>query len=241
MRIWKSCYRNHWISPYTIIDYVFFWTDWSRCSRNSTLQTAIDEAEGKYKYVEHPEWVDRWADRLNPISRTLQWVLDLIHPRIDYVKIDPWDTWSMDHTLADIILPMLRQLQETKHGSPNTDDADVPEYLRSHMAQPKENEWDTDSLHHQRWDWILAEMIFAFEKKCQDDWTMEFHTGEIDWEWVPIDEDHNEVPKGEHKYYTMKKGPKDTHVYDAEGAKKIQERITNGFRLFGKYFESMWD
>jgi hypothetical protein len=185
--------------------------------------------------------VDRWAKRLNPISQALQWVLDLVHPQIKYVKIDRWDTWSMDHTLADIILPMLRQLQETKHGSPNTDDADVPEYLRSHMAEPKENEWDTDSLHHQRWDWILAEMIFAFEKKCQDDWTMEFHTGEIDWEWVPIDEDHNEVPKGEHKYYTMKKGPKDTHVYDAEGAKKIQERITNGFRLFGRYYENLWD
>jgi hypothetical protein len=241
MKIYKSCYRNHWISPFTILDYVFFWTEWSKCSRNSTLQTAIDEAEGKYKYIEHPEWVDRWADRLNPISQALRWVLDLVHPQIKYVKIDPWDTWSMDHTLADIILPMLRQLQATKHGSPNTDDADVPKYLQSHMAQPKEYEWDTDSLHHMRWDWILAEMIFAFEKKAQDDWTMEFHTGEIDWEWVPVDKDGNEVAKGEHKYYTMKKGPRDTHVYDAEGAKKIQERISNGFRLFGKYYENLWD
>ena len=241
MKIYKSCYRNHWVSPYTIIDYVFFWTEWSRCSRNSTLQTALDEAEGTYKYVEHPEWVDRWADRLNPISRAIQWVLDLIHPRIDYVKIDRYDTWSMDHTLADIILPMLRQLQATKHGSPNTDDEDVPKYLQSHMAQPKEYEWDTDSLHHMRWDWILAEMIFAFEKKAQDDWTSEFHTGEIDWTWVPVDKDGNEVAKGEHRYYTMKKGPKDTHVYDAEGAKQVQARITNGFRLFGKYFENLWD
>jgi hypothetical protein len=65
--------------------------------------------------------------------------------------------------------------------------------------------------------------------------------GEIDWEWVPVDKDHNEVAKGEHKYYTMKKGPKDTHVYDAEGAQQVQARITNGFRLFGKYFESLWD
>jgi hypothetical protein len=197
--------------------------------------------DGKYRYVEHPEWVDRWADRLNPISQALQWFLDKIHPRIDYVRIDPWDTWSMDHTLADIILPMLRQLQATKHGAPNTDDEDVPRYLQSHMAQPKDYEWDTDSLHFMRWDWILAEMIFAFEKKAQDDWTSEFHTGEIDWEWVPIDENHNEVTKGEHKYYTMKKGPKDTHVYDAEGAKQVQARITNGFRLFGKYYENLWD
>jgi hypothetical protein len=121
------------------------------------------------------------------------------------------------------------------------DDADVPEYLRSHMAQPKENEWDTDSLHFMRWDWILDEMIFAFEKKAQDDWASEFHTGEIDWQWVPIDKDGNEVAKGEHKYYTMKKGPRDTHQVDMAGMEQMQARITNGFRLFGKYYENLWD
>ena len=47
------------------------------------------------------------------------------------VHIDRWDTWSMDYTLAHIVLPMLRQLKETKHGSPEVDDADVPEELRS--------------------------------------------------------------------------------------------------------------
>jgi hypothetical protein len=241
MKVYKSCYRSHWISPLTIVERIFFWTDWSRCARNSSIQTALDELNGEIKFVEPPEWVDRLADRLTPVSRAIQWFLDLVHPRIDYVKIDKWDTWSMDHTLADIILPMLKQLQAEKHGSPNTDDEDVPEYLRSHMAQPKENEWDTDSLHHMRWDWILAEMIFAFEKKAQDDWASEFHSGEIDWEWVPVDADGNEVPKGEHRFYTMKKGPRDTHVFDAEGAQKVQERISNGFRLFGKYYESMWD
>ena len=55
---------------------------------------------------------------------------------------------------------LLKQLDKEKHGAPYTDDNDVPEYLRSHMAQPKENEWDTDSLHFMRWDWIIAEMIW---------------------------------------------------------------------------------
>ena len=36
----------------------------------------------------------------------------------------------MDHTLANIILPMLKQLQATKHGSPMVDIEDVPEELR---------------------------------------------------------------------------------------------------------------
>jgi hypothetical protein len=26
-----------------------------------------------------------------------------------------------------------------------------------------------------------------------------------------------------------------------EGMQRVQERITNGFRLFGKYYENLWD
>ena len=35
------------------------------------------------------------------------------------IKIDRHDTYSMDHTLALIILPMLVQLRNTKHGIPH--------------------------------------------------------------------------------------------------------------------------
>ena len=42
------------------------------------------------------------------------------------VRIDHWDTWSMDDTLAYIVLPMLKQLKETKHGGPHVNNKDVP-------------------------------------------------------------------------------------------------------------------
>ena len=171
MKVYVSKYRSHWISPYMILDYMFFWTAWSRCSRWTLAETLEDEKREKSTYVDHPEWVDRWADRLTPISGFINRVLDFIHPRIQYVKIDPWDTWSMDSTLADIVLPMLRQLQATKHGSPHVADEDVPEHLRSTAAPAKANEWDVDDNHHLRWDWVLAEMIFAFEMKCRDDFS----------------------------------------------------------------------
>lgn len=80
------------------------------------------------------------------------------------VQIDPWDTWSMDYTLSHIIHPMLLQLKEKKHGSPYVDDLDVPENIRSTNAKPKENDWDIDEFHHQRWEYILDEMIFAFDQ-----------------------------------------------------------------------------
>ena len=241
MKVYISNYRNHWSSPYTWFDYLFWWKPWSRCGRWTLAETVADEARERSEWVDRPEWCDRWADRLAPISRAIQWILDLVHPRIRYVKIDRWDTWSMDHTLAQIVLPMLRQLQATNHGSPNVDDEDVPDHLRSTAADPKENEWDTDSNHHDRWQWVLGEMIFAFEMKNRDDWTSEFHTGEIDLKWIPVDRDGNPVAKGEHKYYQMERGPRDTSQWDQEGQARVQARITNGFRLFGRYYESLWD
>jgi len=140
------------------------------------------------------------------------------------IKIHNYDTWSMDHTLAHIVVPMLIQLRATKHGAPWVDDEDVPEELRSTSAPPKENEYDTDDFHFDRWDWVLDEMIWAFEQKQDDDW--------------------------ESAYYKYEDDPTNTEGLglglklvweDPKGRKAHQARMTNGFRLFGKYFESLWD
>jgi len=220
MKVYMSCYRDHWISPYTILDYMFFWTDWSKCSRSKRIFSLEEEK----LFVEPPAWVDTWSDRLTPISHAIKWVLDLVHPEVNYVKIDRWDSWSMDHTLSPIILPMLKQLQATKHGAPFVDDEDVPEHLRSTAAEPKENEWDTDSNHFLRWDWALAEMIWAFEQKINDDSESQFF-------------DHSECsgePIWDPESYKKVK-------YDKEGHTTWQARKANGFRLFGKYYEALWD
>jgi len=237
MKVYINRYKDHWISPYTMLDYAFWWTDWSKCARDKSIRSIEEERN----YIERPEWTERWSDYLTPISRAIQWVWDRVDRKIDYVKIDRWDTWSMDHTLGQIALPMLRQLKRDKHGAPLVDDEDVPEHLRSTAAPPKENEYDTDDNHFLRWDWVMDEMIFAFEHRLDDSWEDEFRSGEIDMLWVPVDRDGNEVPKGDHNFYQMKRGPKDTYKCDYEGMKKVQARIDNGFRLFGKYYQALWD
>lgn len=221
MKVYISGYRDHWLSPYTILEKVFFWRE-------------IDYDEPV---------IERWSDRLNPLCVAVQKFLDFVHPKINYVKIDRYDTWSMDHTLAHIILPMLKQLKEKQHGAGYVDDEDVPEGigLRSTEALPKENEWDTDSNHFERWNWVMNEMIFAFECKIDDSWEDAFREGEIDMLWVPVDVHGNEVPRGEHKYFRMKDGPKNTYKCDYDGMKVVQNRIDNGFRLFGRYYQNLWD
>lgn len=222
MKIYISNYRNHWISPYTILEKVLFWKNWEE--------------------IEYDEpWVEKWTDRLVPFSKFVQKFLDFVHPDINYVKIDRWDTWSMDHTLGKIALPMLKQLKASKHGAPCVDDEDVPEELKSTSAPKKENEWDTDGNHFKRWDYVLDEMIFAFEHKLDDSWQDKFRSGNIDFVSKPVDADGNEVPKKEAKFFELVKGPNDTYECDYDGIRKVEERIQNGFRLFGKYYSALWD
>jgi len=223
MKVYKSNYRNHWVSPYTILKAVCFW------ERDDKVFYDIEDT-GQGRYV-------KWVNFLDPFCRAWQTFLDFVHPRINYVKIDRYDTWSMDHTLADIVLPMLRQLKETKHGAPYVDDQDVPEELRSTSAPPRENEWDTDDNHFLRWDWVLAEMIFAFEHKVDDSWEEEFRSGVIDFKSVACEWDEN----GQPKMYQMVDGPDHTYQCDYEGMKQVEARIQNGFVLFGKYYQNLWD
>ena len=223
MKVYRSNYRNHWVSPYTILKVICFW------EKDDDVFYNHEDVPG-HKY-------DKWVNFLNPFCVAWQKFLDFVHPEIKYVKIDRWDTWSMDHTLADIILPMLKQLQETKHGGPFVDDDDVPDELKSTSAPAKENEWDTDDNHFKRWDYVLDEIIFAFECKVDDSWSDKFSSGEFDKKTVACQWDEN----GKAKMYEWIDGPNHTYKLDFDGMQEVQKRITNGFRLFGKYYEGLWD
>lgn len=216
MKVYISNYRHHWISPITIVEYMFFWTQWSRCGRNSWI---VDDKD----WVDAPAWANRLADRLTWLSYAIQWVLDRLHPKIDYVKIDRWDSFSADHTLAQIILPVLKDLRAQLNGAPSVDDDDVPLALKSTSAPPKKDEWDTDDNYFRRWEYVLDEMIFAFQCKVDDSWEEQFHTGEYDNTKIPGEE-----------------GWQGTSKFDIEGYKQFHARIANGFRLFGKYYEGLW-
>ena len=227
MKIYKSNYRNHWVSPYTILEKVFFWRE-------------IDYDE---------PIIEKLSDFLNPFSIAWQKFLDFVYPRISYVKIDHYDTWSMDHTLADIILPMLKQLRDTKHGSPLVDLEDLPEELRMvgyedwssqlrfDFGDSEQHEKESWEITHRRWEWVLNEMIFAFEHLADDTWEDAYHSGELDIKHVPCEWDENGKPK----LYSMEHGPNHTYELDYEGLRKVYDRMENGFKLFGKYYRGLWD
>jgi hypothetical protein len=164
-----------------------------------------------------------------------------------YVKIDYWDTWSMDHTLTPIILPMLKQLKATKHGSGFIDMEDVPEYMRTTETEEWDNQKCFEFYHedkeerkynvHDRYEWALDEMIFAFEHLIDDSWEEKYRSGEMDHYSEPCKWDENGKPT----LYQMKEGPNHTYKCDYAGLAEEWKRVDNGLRLFGKYFRTLWD
>ena len=243
MKVKIGKYKN-WIGPRQIADKVFFWVDrypellgeekcaayekrWDYRAKewfSEFLSHGFQKKDPNNKYLDDNR-KDSW------LSRLCSWIYSK-RKRTIKVKIDEWDTWSMDHTLAYIITPMLKQLQETKHGAPFVDDEDVPEELKSTSAPPKENEYDTDANHFKRWDWVLDEMIHTFQCCVDEYWEDQFYSGEHDISWEKTEDG---------KYYQAKKGPNDTFTIDREGMEKAWDRRKNGLRLFAKYYHNLWD
>lgn len=147
------------------------------------------------------------------------------------VRIDDYDAWNMCDTLALIIHPMLVKLKENKHGAGRVDDDDVPENIKSTSASPVENTWDTDDFFFDRWDWVLDEMIFAFGEITNPDRDDQFSSGNMDLNFVKLDNGYSQMVHGENHTYKV----------DEEAKKVYYDRIQNGLRLFGKYYFSLWD
>ena len=203
MKVSIGPYKN-WVGPYQIADLLKY--------------VGVSEKRCQEIGAALPEWV----------TTVCIWV-ESKRARKVKIKIDRWDTWNMDKTLAMIILPMLKQLKETKHGSPLVDIEDVPEHLRFNGTPQNEDmqlhldfgtevtekfEKDAWETVHNRWNWVLDEMIWTFEQLQPDnDWELQYIVG-VDFKSVKFDE---------------------------EGIRKHSDRIHNGLKLFGLYYRGLWD
>jgi len=216
-----------WFGPYQLAEAICFWA-----------KSTPDE----YGYPVKPDWVHNFGEWLAYGSvrkdiniqeyrkPTLLYKallkLDKLKSRKVKVKIDRSDVWDLFTTLSHIILPSLMLLRENRHGSPFIDDEDVPEEIRSTNASPKENEWDTDEFHHARWDYVLNEMIWAFNELASGN-EPSFITKE-----------------GEITTTTREDGMVElttTTEFDEEARRAYEDRKRKAFTYFGKYYQGLWD
>lgn len=240
MKVYIGPYKN-WIGPHQLAEKLCFW-----------VPKIVDE-DGIKSF---PDWVHDFGEWLaygkvlpedsslkhknnrpkTLLYKFLLWISSNSKRTIK-IRIDPYDTWGMDHTLAMIVLPMLKQLRDTKHGSPFTDLEDVPSCFHPNPNAPEVTEGkslanDPDDTIHARWSWILNEMIYAFECEAdEENWEDQFESGEHDIIWE----------KNESGLYSAKNGPNHTWKVNKEAREEAWKRRKNGLRLFGKYYHGLWD
>lgn len=212
----------NWIGPYQIAEMLMFWVD-----KNDYKD---DRAHNFGEWLAtNKNGEDSW------LSRVCQWIHNKKKQKVK-VKVDPWDIWGVDDTLSMVILPVLLAYREGINGGPYVDDSDVPESLRANLKEDQDFLENPDDNWHARWEWVVDEIIWTFQQlQPEYDWEEQYRSGEIDIVWEPVTMGTNEE-----QFFRMCKGPNDTYTADYDAIKKHQERINNGLRLFGKYYQGLW-
>lgn len=160
------------------------------------------------------------------------------------IEIERHDTWSVDHTLAYIILPLLIQLKESKMGVPHefaeVGGADYEAQESFDFYKETHNESFDKGV--ERWNDVLDKMIWSFQQLAEDDYEEKYRHGESEFDWVKTDKQFPNPISGklEDTFQMVDKNPKE-HWTDYEGMRKHEERIQEGLDLFGKYYRSLWD
>lgn len=212
MKVYLGPYTS-WIGPYQIAEMLMFWLD-----RDIEANAERIHNFGTW-LAEDKDGNDSWLNKL------CEWIQSK-KKRAEFVHIDNYDVWGMDHTLALIIHPMLQKLKTQKHGYGFIDNKDVPKELRSTAPGARtglKNSYDWDNYAEARYSWMMDELIWTFEQLANDDNESKFY-------------DHSESSKESDFNKSIHK-----LKVDRAGLEAHQKRIENGLRLFGKYFRTLWD
>ena len=109
MKVYIGPYRNTWWNTQRV------WKKWLEWNHKKSYWQIEEEDHTKWdKRVD--KTLDWWHDHINvPLNKL--W----FHKRKRKIKIriDNYDIWNMDYTLSLIIVPMLKELKNTKHGVPS--------------------------------------------------------------------------------------------------------------------------
>ena len=106
MKVRIGKYINH-ITVYTFIDYLLY------------IGFTDDKIFWIGEYLSEKAWVESILDKINEKRQ-----------RKIKIEIDDFDVWSADHTMALIIVPLLKKLKERKQGSALVDTEDVPDNIK---------------------------------------------------------------------------------------------------------------
>jgi hypothetical protein len=174
MKVYIGPYRDYF-GPYQIADKIFFWVN------KNGIYADDPPIFSRWDYKLHEKFGD-WLGEIQWLNDLCSWIESKKERKVK-IRIDKYDTWSMDHTLALIIHPMLVQLNNTNHGFFCPDREDVP-------SIPDD---DDETLVEQRYKWVMEEMIWAFENLKNDNDYELFYNKETGWDHEANQAHHDRI------------------------------------------------
>ena len=85
-------------------------------------------------------------------------------------------------------------------------------------------------------------MIWSFQQLADDNYDEKYHHGNAEYDWVKSDAQiFNPITKKMEDTFQMVDKNPDGHWYDFEGHQLHLARMQEGFELFGKYYQNLWD
>jgi hypothetical protein len=211
MKVWLRKPKN-WYSKHQ------FCHDWSY-RENEKLE------QWKQREARLEKWVPEWPFRL------INWIIRANKPKKDLIKIDYWDLWGFDCSIAQVIYPALIKIKEKKHGTPMSFFDHVPDE-RLHQTTDEDNK-----IAEQKWEDTLDQMIWSFGELVNDNFNEPNYLLKLEWKFKPV-EGHPglselDTPKHtEDEEKLIEQWRVDTKTY--------HDRMQKGFELFGKHFQSLW-
>ena len=141
-------------------------------------------------------------------------------PTINTVKIDSYDTWNCDWTLAQIAAPLFKAFGQDLDSTGKIDKEDVPEELR--------DTFNEDGFSEQAYKWVIDEVTYAMTEIAND------RANEPE-----VYRDDPTIPRAENDPIGL------SQLVQIPGALAAYEaynkRIQNGCVLLGKYLQTFWD
>lgn len=130
--------------------------------------------------------------------------------------VNPKDTWNLDVTFAEFILPRLKLFKKLNNGYPGIEEADTPE----------------------KWDQILDKIILTFEYIIDEDWWIN------DPKYDYSEGLHLKTETNENNFRKVVFEEEDWVQEKKEKRDKEEERrktvIKEGLELFTKWYQHLW-
>lgn len=106
-------------------------------------------------------------DHVTIFTKTINYIGAKLHTEpIKIVHVTDRDLWSADNLMATVIVQVLKKYRATdRQGAPYVRLFDVPDDLLPTTLEEFENQLDgdADTKFFKRWDYVIDEMIYAFE------------------------------------------------------------------------------